>query len=253
MMRLVSFLLLAVAVSASTPALATEDRGSGIVGERQGDAFVYRVANFHAIAVGTAGTAEVRVGPAWSLRITGPAAPLANLRVVVKDGRLEIGKRDQKRRDAGEERITIALTVPRLDEAALGGSGRMRIDRVGGRSFAAMVGGSGGMTIGEIAADAGGAVDRRIGQHPGRGTRPRGDGQHRRFRTARCPRAGPDVGEGGGGGIGRRAPPGRRRRGRVAGRQRFRRSRSQGALHRDAHGQRARFLRALTAFSSVLL
>lgn len=153
MVRLISLLLLAGAVTAAAPAPAAEDRGPGIAGERQGDALVYRVANFRSVAIGTAGTADVRVGPAWSLRIAGPAAALADVRVVVKDGRLEIGKRDTRRRDSGDERIAIALTLPRLDEAALGGSGRVRVDRVAGGDFAAAVGGSGDLSIGSLTAD----------------------------------------------------------------------------------------------------
>ena len=153
MVRLMSLLLLAGAVTVAAPAPAAEDRGPGIAGERQGDALVYRVANFRSAAIGTAGTAEVRVGPEWSLRISGPPAALANLRVEVKDGRLEIGKRDRRRRDAGGERIAIALTLPRLDDIALGGSGRVRIDRVAGETFAAAVGGSGSLTIGALTAD----------------------------------------------------------------------------------------------------
>jgi hypothetical protein len=153
MVRLISLLLLAGSVAAAAPAPAAEDRGPGIVGERQGDGLVYRVANFRSVAIGTSGTADVRVGPAWSLRIAGPAAALANLRVVVKDGRLEIGKRDPRRRDEGDERIVIALTLPRLDDAALGGSGRFRIDRIAGGDFSAAVGGSGDLSIGALNAD----------------------------------------------------------------------------------------------------
>ena len=154
-MRLIPlFLLLPAALAGTTPAPAPadpRDRGPGIAAQRRGDVATYPVRNFHAIAVGTAGVAEVRVGPAWSLRVAGPPAALANLYVGVERGRLEVTRR-WRDRDTGDadRRLRILITMPRLDDVALGGSGRLTVDRVTGERLSAAVGGSGTMAIGRL-------------------------------------------------------------------------------------------------------
>ena len=153
-MRLLPVLLLSLATIAAAPPAGERDRGLGMAGERRGDATVYRVANFDAVAIGTAGDAQVRVGPAWSLRIAGPAEAIADLRVVVERGRLEIGHRWRDRQmTPAERRLRIEITLPRLRQAALGGSGHVTVDRVSGGDFSAAVGGSGDMAIGQMAVD----------------------------------------------------------------------------------------------------
>lgn len=150
-MRLLSLCLPLLAIAASAGQAEDRDRGPGIPGERRGDTIVYRVANFDAVGIGTAGIADVRVGPAWSLRIEGPEAALRTLRVTNERGRLNIGRRWSDRNDGdAERRLRIFVTLPRLKQAALGGSGRVAIDRVAGDGFEAAVGGSGTMAIGRL-------------------------------------------------------------------------------------------------------
>ncbi|KQT34844.1 hypothetical protein ASG29_01420 [Sphingomonas sp. Leaf412] len=151
-------LLPLTALLAAAPAAGARDRdrGPGIAGERQGDTTVYRVAGFDRLAVGGPASSDVRVGPAWSLRIDGPPEAVARLRVVVERGRLEIGPRaNDARADRAEvdadRRVRIAVTMPRLSDVALGGSGRMTVDRVTGDRFAAALGGSGALSIGRLA------------------------------------------------------------------------------------------------------
>lgn len=156
-MRLLSFMLLPLLmVAAPTPAAGDRsggrDRGPGLAAERQGDVATYRVGGFDRVAIGGPGTADVRVGPAWSLRISGPAQALDNLRVVVERGRLEIGPRWSDRASTeADRRVRIQLTLPRLADVALGGSGRVTVDRVTGERFAAALGGSGTLTLGKLA------------------------------------------------------------------------------------------------------
>ncbi|HEX4695248.1 GIN domain-containing protein [Sphingomonas sp.] len=115
----------------------------------------YRAADFQKIAYGLPGEVDIRVGPAWSVRATGPAAAFANLRVTTKDGTLTIDHRYRDRKvDAPIERqVHFVITVPRLTGVALGGSGRMTVDRVSGTAFDAALGGSGSLSLGTIAVD----------------------------------------------------------------------------------------------------
>ncbi|MBS0478954.1 MAG: DUF2807 domain-containing protein [Proteobacteria bacterium] len=153
-MRLLPLLALPL-IAATVIAADTYDRGPGLPGERQGDATTYRVADFDRVGFGLAGAIDVRVGPAWSVRATGPAAAFANLRVVRTYGSLDIGRRFDNR-DADrklEKQIRFVVTLPRLSGVTLGGSGRMTVDRVPGGAFDAALGGSGTMALASLAVD----------------------------------------------------------------------------------------------------
>jgi len=149
--------LFALPLIATTAIAAdTYDRGPGLPGERQGDTTAYRAADFDKIGFGLAGAIEVRVGPAWSVRATGPAAAFANLRVTREKGSLDIGRRFNRDRDGDrqlERQVRFVVTLPRLSGVALGGSGRMTVDRVQGGAFDAALGGSGTMALGNLQVD----------------------------------------------------------------------------------------------------
>lgn len=142
-----------------TAALASDgmpaDRGPGLPGERQGDTVSYRAVNFDKVSYGLPGQIEIRVGPAWSVRATGPAAVFADLRVVQEDGVLTISHRYRDRENDRqlEQQLHFVVTLPRITGAALGGSGQMTVDRARGTVFDAAVGGSGSMTVGSIEVD----------------------------------------------------------------------------------------------------
>jgi len=154
-MRLLPFLALPLIASAAMAA-DTYDRGPGLPGVRQGDATAYRVADFDKVGFGLAGDIDVRVGPAWSVRATGPTAAFANVRIVRENGSLDIGRRYANSSDRNrqlEQQIRFVVTLPRLSGVALGGSGRMTVDRVQGGAFDASLGGSGSMALGSLQVD----------------------------------------------------------------------------------------------------
>lgn len=64
-MRLLPLLLIPIAAMTSAAAPEGRDRGPGVAGQRDGNTVVYRVAGFDQVSVGTAGTVDVRVGPAF--------------------------------------------------------------------------------------------------------------------------------------------------------------------------------------------
>lgn len=149
-MRLLPLMLLPVA-AITIAAPMPDDRGPGLPGTNQGNATVYRVADFDRVAVGTAGTVDVKVGPRWSLSVTGPAAAFQDLRIVREGDRLEIGRRWRNRPPhPSEQRLRFVITLPRLNEFSLGGSGQVAIDRIQGDAFTANLGGSGNIAIGRM-------------------------------------------------------------------------------------------------------
>ena len=147
-MRWPALLLLPLA----TAALA-QDEGVEIAPQRDGAAALYRVDGFDGIALGTAATVEVRVGPSWSVRATGPAAALAGLKVERREGTLRLRRRDERRRadNALDRQVRVFITMPRITDAAIGGSGQMIVDRVPGPRMHAAVGGSGSLMLGNVA------------------------------------------------------------------------------------------------------
>lgn len=109
----------------------------------------------------------VRVGAAQSVSVEGDSAVLGQLEVVVEDGKLVVRRKGRSNVSGPEDRATVTVTVPRLAAAAVGGSGEMSVDRVGGGDFAAAVGGSGRLRVGKaqagkIEAVVGGSGDLRF-------------------------------------------------------------------------------------------
>lgn len=103
----------------------------------------------------------VRVGGAQSVMMAGDSAVLAQMEVGVEDGRLVVKRRGRSWSVSGpNDKAVVTVTVPRLAAAAVGGSGEMTVDRVGGGDFKAAVGGSGDLRIGQAQA---GALEAAVG------------------------------------------------------------------------------------------
>lgn len=103
----------------------------------------------------------VRVGAAQSVSIEGDSAVLALMDVAVENDKLVVKRNTRNTNVSGDkERATVTVTVPRLAAAAVGGSGDMTVDRVGGGDFAAAVGGSGDLRIGQAQA---GKIEAAVG------------------------------------------------------------------------------------------
>lgn len=115
----------------------------------------FAVTGFDRVALRGPDNVEVRVGPAESVSVTGPAAILDQLEVDVKDGVLRLGrKRGIGRGSWTNGSAVFTVTVPRLNGAAVAGSGDMRVDRADSPRFAASVAGSGNLTVDQVATDA---------------------------------------------------------------------------------------------------
>ena len=95
----------------------------------------------------------VRVGGAQAVSVAGDSAVLDRMDIQVEDGKLVVRRKDRNSNVSGpRDRATVTVSVPRLAAAAVGGSGEMSVDRVGGGDFAAAVGGSGRLRVAELRA-----------------------------------------------------------------------------------------------------
>ncbi len=144
---------LAYVLSLTVAALAQPASADEIIGQPEGEAIVYRVDGFDRVAQGIAGAVDVRVGPAWSVRAYGPAAALAELEVEREGQSLRLRPRNGWRDGRLLRQVRVAVTMPRLVSASVGGSGRMTVEGARGPQLRAAVGGSGSLALGTVAVD----------------------------------------------------------------------------------------------------
>lgn len=146
-----------------TLALAGLAACGGVAAAQQGSdsSRDYGLAGFDRVSTAGPQRVVITVGPAASVRATGPLEALDLLEVDVDGGELRIGpKHDRRSHDDWRdidwdklEPITFQVTVPRLEAASLAGSGRVEVDRVDGREFGAAVAGSGQLEVASLSVD----------------------------------------------------------------------------------------------------
>lgn len=110
----------------------------------------YALSGFERVSVVGPHRVVVTVGPAFSVSAEGPAATLARTEVEVENGELKIHPVEdayEKRSWADYEAATFQVTLPRLEAAAMVGSGEMSVDRVDGEDFAGTIAGSGKLGV----------------------------------------------------------------------------------------------------------
>ena len=111
----------------------------------------YTVGEFEGIAVVGPQDVVVTRGDSYSVRAEGPGEALARFEVVVEDGILQIRPADGFEGDWSDgEDMTFFVTVPRLSQFVLGGTGDVEIDRVEGDRFEGVVAGTGELNIGNM-------------------------------------------------------------------------------------------------------
>ena len=140
------WILLSAAALASASAIA--GAASAQSGQRS-----YQVRPFDSISAAGPSNVIVTVGGAASVRAQGPAEILDRMEVVVEDGELEIRPRREFRNNyrwRDQPRATFYVTAPRVKEAAVAGSGDMKIDRIQGDRFSGAIAGSGNLDIASL-------------------------------------------------------------------------------------------------------
>ena len=123
------------------------DEGSTVPASGSGPTRTYAVEGFDRIAVAGGDDVDVRAGTAFSVRAEGPADELDRLRIA-RDGRdLVIGRQKRVFGFGGGKGVKVFVTLPRLSEANIVGSGTMMVDRIEGTTFEANIAGSGDLNI----------------------------------------------------------------------------------------------------------
>ena len=99
-----------------------------------------------------AGMDDVRLvaGERWRIRATGDARALAQLRFLVEDGALIVGRISKAPERFGKARVEV--TAPAVRGVTAAGSGAVDVDRIAGPRASAIVAGSGRATIRRIEA-----------------------------------------------------------------------------------------------------
>lgn len=146
-MRSVLILASTLALLACNIAADAQDGESGPPGPMTQRS--YDVGSFDGVALGGHYNVVVQVGPAISVRAEGPADELDRLRIEVEDGDLQIERRRKWKMYQGSRGrpVTVYVTMPTIANAAIGGSGDIRIDQIRGEAFEAAIGGSGDIDI----------------------------------------------------------------------------------------------------------
>lgn len=126
------------------------DDRPGVAASGTGDTRSWPIAGFTGVGLGTAGDVEVHAGKAFSVTATGPSAALDTLKLNRDGSMLKIERKRGVHFDHGEK-IRFVVTMPRIAEADIGGSGNIVIDRVDGGAFEGNIGGSGNLDIASMA------------------------------------------------------------------------------------------------------
>jgi len=131
---------------------AGQGDGPGIAPNGSGPTRTYAVADFSRIELAGSDDVDVRAGTAFSVRAEGPPDDLDSLRIARDGDALTIGRK----RSFGWGRrgkVKVYVTLPRLTEASIAGTGTMAVDRIEGSAFTANVAGSGDLNIAALAVD----------------------------------------------------------------------------------------------------
>ena len=120
---------------------------------------------FDEVVLSGADDVVVSQGDRWRIRASGNRAVLDDLRFVVEDGELLIGRRWRRTPAAGTARIEVS--APAIRRAHLAGSGRLTVSDLDGETGRAAVSGSGELAIervrvGRLAAKIAGSGDMRL-------------------------------------------------------------------------------------------
>jgi hypothetical protein len=116
----------------------------------------YRVGGFDKVVAAGPNHVLVHVGGAASVTARGPAETLDKMEVVIEHGGLQIRPRREFRNGSFWNNLkpaTFSVTMPRVTDATLAGSGDLRIDRAEGGQFAATVAGSGTLDVAALRVD----------------------------------------------------------------------------------------------------
>ena len=132
---------------------STESKSAAASGS--GATRTFQVTGFNGIDLRSADDVDVRVGPDFSIRAEGPSEDLDRLKIDRDGETLEIGRKTGTRLGWSKgPGVKLYVTLPRLTEASVSGSGSLAVDRVDGETFKGAIAGSGDLLVAAIRVDA---------------------------------------------------------------------------------------------------
>lgn len=149
--------LLAVAAAFSLAAChvgGDDDKGSAIDASGSGTSRTYPATGFTDVALRGSDDVDVRVGSGFSVRAEGPSDELDKLRIAIDGDTLVVGRKRNMLTWGDKAKAKIFVTLPRIAQGVVMGSGDMAIDRAEGATFEGVIAGSGSMSIAALAVDA---------------------------------------------------------------------------------------------------
>lgn len=105
---------------------------------------------FEGVTLAGPDSVTVTRGDRWRIRASGSPEVLAELRFLVEDGDLTVGRRHSRRHIEGTARIEI--TAPAVQDVVVAGSGALSIDALNGSEPGATVAGSGTIDVRSVRA-----------------------------------------------------------------------------------------------------
>ena len=107
---------------------------------------------FSTLTLASGDSLRVQQGERWQIRASGSPAVLADLRFLVEDGKIVIGRRNLRgKHRSGTARITV--TAPSLTGITLAGSGDVSVDQLTGAAASVTLAGSGTLGIANLQVD----------------------------------------------------------------------------------------------------
>jgi len=133
------------------------DSKPGIAGSGTGSSRSFAVADFTSVDLRGSDNVDVRVGTGFSVRAEGPSAELDKLKIEKVGDTLKVGRIDRNSFHWGGDHkgVTVFVTMPRIAEASIAGSGDMTVDRVDGQNFTGNSVGSGNLEVAALSVQAG--------------------------------------------------------------------------------------------------
>lgn len=109
--------------------------------------------DFTRVSLGTPGDLFIKIGPSYSVELSGNIDEIANTITDISSGKLIIKRRDNNF-FSRDRRITINITMPGIDGLSVSGSGKAEItDPVSTNELSLAVSGSGNLIAGRVEAD----------------------------------------------------------------------------------------------------
>ncbi|MEG3163629.1 head GIN domain-containing protein [Sphingomonas sp. PB2P19] len=131
-----------------------EAEGPGVAAQGSGSMRTFQVADFTGIDLRGSDDIDVRVGPGFSVRAEGPSEDLDKLRIDLDGSTLNVGRKNRTGMNWGKgSKVKVFVTLPRLTEANVAGSGTLAVDRVEGSKFDGGIAGSGNLRLAALQVD----------------------------------------------------------------------------------------------------